>query len=171
MVNNIQDVKSLDVGDAQKLVYLTQTTLSTGDTKEIISLLKIKYPQLEDPPGETICYATTNRQNAIRELAKHVDFILVVGSKYSSNSVRLVEAAKSCGVNSVLIENVDGIKEMVFEKSSVIGVSFGASVPDNLVQDVINYFVKNGAEKEEIVFLEENIKFIMPKELRHFKKV
>ena len=170
IVDTIDDVNSLDVGNAQKLVYLTQTTLSVDDTKGIIRLLKIKYPQLEDPLGETICYATTNRQNAIKELAKHVDFILVVGSKFSSNSVRLVETAKGCGVNSILVDGVGDLNENLFEGISVVGISSGASVPENLVQDVINYFVKNGAEKEEIVFLDENVKFTMPKELRHLKK-
>lgn len=169
-VENIEDVNNLIIEDITKLVYLTQTTLSIDETKNIIKALKDKYPQIEDPPGKDICYATTNRQNAVKELARYCDLILVIGSKNSSNSKRLVETAKNADVNAFLIDELKEINPDWLEKVSVLGISSGASVPDYLVQEVVEYFVKQGVKKEELNVLEENMIFQKPRDLNKIKQ-
>ncbi|HLC56672.1 MAG TPA: 4-hydroxy-3-methylbut-2-enyl diphosphate reductase [Candidatus Nanoarchaeia archaeon] len=169
-VENIEDVNNLNIENPDKLVYLTQTTLSVDETKNIIEALKKRYTQIKDPPGKDICYATTNRQSAVKELAKYCDLILIVGSKNSSNSKRLVETAKNANVNAFLIDDLKEINQNWLENISVLGISSGASVPDYLVQEVVEYFVKQGAKKEELNVLEENMIFQKPRDLNRVKQ-
>ena len=168
LIEDISDVKNLNFINIKKLAYITQTTLSVDDTKEIISALKIKFPNIQSSPKEDICYATTNRQNAIKEYAALCEAFIVVGSKNSSNSNRLVEVAKNAGCkNSILLENKDYLDLGLYKNVNKIGVSSGASVPDHLVSEVINKF-KNTYETEVINLdlQKESVVFNLPKELR-----
>ena len=168
LVENISDVKNLSAIGAKKLAYITQTTLSVDDTKEIIEALKLKFPNIQSSPKEDICYATTNRQNAIKEYAGLCEAFIVVGSNNSSNSNRLVEVAKNSGCkNSILLENKDHLDLDLYKNINKIGLSSGASVPDHLVQEVIDKFQKN--YETEILNLDlqkESVVFKLPKELR-----
>ena len=181
LVETKEDVKKLKIKN-EKIICLTQTTLSLDDTKGILKAIKQKYPQLETPKKEDICYATQNRQNAVKELSKKTDLILVIGDKESSNSNRLVETAVNNhnkerslfpitvnnGCSSFLIKNKDSIKEE-WLNSEIIGLTSGASVPESLIQDTINYFKKfNPNLKVEILGnVEEDVKFLMPPQLEN----
>ena len=146
---------------------MTQTTLSLDDTAETISALKEKYPAIQGPHKNDICYATTNRQQAVRELAKQSDLVVVVGSKSSSNSNRLAELASRMGVVSKLIDDPNDIQSDWFNGVQTIGVTAGASAPEELVQSVIARMKAFGVtEVEELQGLEENMFFEVPKELR-----
>ena len=141
LIENLDDIQNLKFENEDKLAYVTQTTLSVDDTKEIIDALKKKFPHIKSSPKEDICYATTNRQNAIKDYAHECDSFIVVGSKNSSNSNRLVEVAKKSGCNlSVLLENASNLNIDNYKNHQTIGLSSGASVPDILVQDVISKF-------------------------------
>ena len=167
LVETKEDVKKLNIKN-EKIICLTQTTLSLDDTKGILKAIKQKYPQLETPKKEDICYATQNRQNAVKELSKKTGLILVIGDKESSNSNRLVETAVNNGCSSFLIKNKDSIKEE-WLNSEIIGLTSGASVPESLIQDTINYFKKfNHNLKVEILGnVEEDVKFLMPPQLEN----
>ena len=167
LVETKEDVKKLNIKN-EKIICLTQTTLSLDDTKGILKAIKQKYPQLETPKKEDICYATQNRQNAVKELSKKTGLILVIGDKESSNSNRLVETAVNSGCSSFLIKNKDSIKEE-WLNSEIIGLTSGASVPESLIQDTINYFKKfNPNLKVEILGnVEEDVKFLMPPQLEN----
>lgn len=171
MVDSVEEVAKLDIGSPEKLVYLTQTTLSVDETKEIIRALKRKYPLLIDPPKEDICYATTNRQHAVKELTKHADLILIVGSMNSSNSNRLVETAKSQGRPAYLLDAVEMIQPGWFENAQRLGLSAGASAPEELIKEIVSYFTSRGAVLEELNVLKENITFTEPIELERIKKI
>src|SRR3989339_444381 len=164
-VENPQEVEQLAIGNPEKLIYLTQTTLSIDETLATIAALKKKYPQIRDPPREDICYATTNRQKAIKELAMACDVILVVGSVTSSNSQRLLETAKAQGVAAYLVDDVSAVKELWLAGKSSVGISAGASAPDYLVQEIVSYFASLGAAHEELVVQKEGVQFIPPREL------
>ena len=141
LIENLDDIQNLKFENEDKLAYVTQTTLSVDDTKEIIDALKKKFPHIKSSPKEDICYATTNRQNAIKDYAHECDSFIVVGSKNSSNSNRLVEVAKKSGCDlSVLLENASNLNIDNYKNHQTIGLSSGASVPDILVQDVISKF-------------------------------
>jgi 4-hydroxy-3-methylbut-2-enyl diphosphate reductase len=170
IVDNLEDVEALVVKDPEKLVYLTQTTLSVDECKEIIAALKKRFPNIKRPPKEDICYATTNRQAAIKEAAKVCDIILVVGSKNSSNSNRLVEAAKNNGVDAYLIDTLDDIKHEWLPGKKTLGISAGASAPEHLIEEIANHFKNNGALIEELNVIDEKMKFTLPYELRNLKK-
>ena len=167
LIETSDNVSSLKVEDFTKpLAYITQTTLSVDDTSEIINLLKDKFPNIKCPIKEDICYATTNRQGAVKQIAPNCDMFFVIGSRNSSNSVRLVEVAKKAGcVNSELIHFG---KELPIEKiksSKTIGISSGASAPEQLVQTLIEEIKKNcEVSIEEIVVAEEKVVFKLPKE-------
>ncbi|MBU2100536.1 4-hydroxy-3-methylbut-2-enyl diphosphate reductase [Candidatus Micrarchaeota archaeon] len=169
-VENKEDVEKLDFDNTEKLVYLTQTTLSVDEAKQTIKAIKEKFPEILDPPKQDICYATTNRQGAIKELVKKVDLVLVVGSETSSNSKRLVETAKAQGKKAFLIDGVEDLKEKWFEDIKSVGVSAGASSPEKIVQEIADYFEKKGATKEELIILEEKMGFVEPFELTKMKK-
>ena len=166
LVENVKDVGKLDIKN-DKIICLTQTTLSLDDTKEITKALKEKYPNIKFPPKEDICYATQNRQNAVKVLSDRCDLILVIGSKNSSNSNRLVETAKFKGVESYLIQDFKDVKEDIIKYKN-IGITSGASTPEILVKKVLEH-LKNLFKEvniSEIVDKEENVKFVLPIELR-----
>ena len=168
LIETNDNVKSLRREDFTKpLAYITQTTLSVDDTSEIIKLLKKKFPNIKGPIKEDICYATTNRQNAVKQIAPNCDMFFVIGSRNSSNSVRLVEVAKKAGcVNSELIHFGKKLPIDQIKKSRIIGISSGASAPEQLVQILIGEIKKNcKVSIEEIVVAEEKVVFKLPKEL------
>ena len=167
LIESIEDIANLPVSHNDDLTFMTQTTLSLDDTAETISALKEKYPAIQGPHKNDICYATTNRQQAVRELAKQSDLVVVVGSKNSSNSNRLAELASRMGVASKLIDDPNDIQPDWFNGVQTIGVTAGASAPEELVQSVIARMKEFGVtDVEELQGLEENMFFEVPKELR-----
>ena len=168
LVETVSDVMKLSVNDNDNFAYLTQTTLSLDDTKKIIEALKVRLPKIISSPKEDICYATSNRQKAIKEYAQMCDAFIVVGSSNSSNSNRLVEVAKNAGCeNSILLENEVNLNVKDYELMTSIGISSGASVPDILVKNVINKFAEfYQVTIEELSLGNENVTFKLPKELR-----
>ena len=166
LVSTVEDARNLEVTDPGKIAYLTQTTLSLEDTKEIIAALRQRFPMIQGPPSEDICYATQNRQIAVRELATVTDLILVVGASNSSNSNRLVEESINCGVPSFLISDVSKIRQEWLQGVETIGVTSGASAPEVLVDAVVDFFRSRGAVVEDLVTREENVHFALPPELR-----
>ncbi len=168
LVEKKEDAENLNVNDFKKpLAYITQTTLSVDDTSEIISILKKKFPKIKGPIKEDICYATTNRQSAVKEIASKCDMFFVVGSRNSSNSVRLVEVAKKAGCNnSQLMHSEKEIPYDEIESSNIIGISSGASAPEKLVHELLNNIKKNRkVSVEEVIVAEEKVVFKLPKEL------
>jgi 4-hydroxy-3-methylbut-2-enyl diphosphate reductase len=168
LIETMDDVANLKIEDFTKpLAYITQTTLSVDDTSEIIKLLKDKFPNIRSPIKEDICYATTNRQNAVKKIAPNCDMFFVIGSKNSSNSVRLVEVAKKAGcINAELITFGKELPIEQIKKSKIIGISSGASAPEELVQNLISEIKKNcEVSIEEVVVAEEKVVFKLPKEL------
>ena len=165
LIENLDDIHNLKFENEDKLAFVTQTTLSVDDTKEIIDALKKKFPHIKSSPKEDICYATTNRQNAIKDYAHECDSFIVVGSKNSSNSNRLVEVAKKSGCDlSVLLENASNLNIDNYKNHQTIGLSSGASVPDILVQDVISKFREAfEINVKEVSAGEENISFKLPR--------
>jgi len=168
LVETKSDVENLKVDNFKKpLAYITQTTLSVDDTAEIINALKNKFPEIKGPIKEDICYATTNRQSAVKEIASKCDLFFVVGSRNSSNSVRLVEVAKKAGCkNSQLMHSEKEIPFDEIKSSNTIGISSGASAPEKLVQALLNNLKKDRKVSiEEVVVAEEKVVFKLPKEL------
>ncbi len=165
LVETVGDVQKLDIGNPKKLVYLSQTTLSVDDTQSVIEALKKKYPQIIAPPLKDICYATTNRQQAVKGMARAVDLVFILGSKNSSNSTRLMETARSGGVKAYLIDDVLQVDTAWLENAEIIGISAGASAPEKLVQEVVEYFTSRGAEVEDFIMKPETMKFSEPLEL------
>ena len=168
LVETVSDVMKLAINENDNYAYLTQTTLSLDDTKKIIEALKVRLPKIISSPKEDICYATSNRQKAIKEYAQMCDAFIVVGSSNSSNSNRLVEVAKNAGCeNSILLENEVNLNVKDYELMTSIGISSGASVPDILVKNVINKFAEfYQVTIEELSLGNENVTFKLPKELR-----
>ena len=167
LVEDEADVASLTVRDENKLAFVTQTTLSVDDTARVIDALRQRFPAILGPKREDICYATTNRQDAVRQLALECGLVLVVGSVNSSNSNRLRELAERCGADAYLIDEPSQIDAGWLEGKTTVGVTAGASAPEDLVQQVIATLKGLGGEDaEEIPGREENIRFSMPKALR-----
>ena len=167
LVEDEQDVDGLSVQNPNALAYVTQTTLSVDDTARVIERLRQKFPAVHGPRKEDICYATTNRQDAVRQLALETDLVLVVGSVNSSNSNRLRELAERCGTESHLIEGRDCIEPKWLKDKKRVGLTAGASAPEVLVQGVVARLIELGAAlPQEISGREENISFSLPKELR-----
>ena len=169
LIETINDVKSLNIKDFKKpLAYITQTTLSVDDTADIIDFLKNKFPSIKGPIKEDICYATTNRQSAVKKIAPECEMVFIIGSRNSSNSVRLVEVAKKAGCkNSTLIHFGKELPIEEIKKCKKIGISSGASAPEQLVQNLINEIKKNcNVLIEEIVVAEEKVVFKLPNELK-----
>ncbi|AMH17985.1 4-hydroxy-3-methylbut-2-enyl diphosphate reductase [Hafnia paralvei] len=167
LVESPEDVWKLQVKNEANLCFMTQTTLSVDDTSDIIDALRERFPQIIGPRKDDICYATTNRQEAVRNLAAEAEVVLVVGSKNSSNSNRLAELAQRAGIPAFLIDSAEDIREEWLEGVNCIGVTAGASAPDILVQDVIKRLQALGGEGSvEMQGREENIVFEVPKELR-----
>jgi len=167
LVENELDVANLAVKNPQKLAFVTQTTLSMDDTARVIDALRKRFPAIEGPRKDDICYATQNRQDAVKQLAMESDLVLVVGSVASSNSNRLRELAEHCGCSAYLIDGPQDIQPEWLEKTVSIGITAGASAPDILVLDVIRKLVDLGANApQELDGVVENVRFSLPKELR-----
>lgn len=167
LVESPDDVFKLNVKDENNLCFMTQTTLSVDDTSDVIDALRQRFPAIIGPRKDDICYATTNRQEAVRVLARDAEVVLVVGSKNSSNSNRLAELAQRAGKLAKLIDSADDIQEEWVKDKKIIGVTAGASAPDILVQQVIQRLRELGGEAAiELIGREENIVFEVPKELR-----
>jgi 4-hydroxy-3-methylbut-2-en-1-yl diphosphate reductase len=168
LVQSPADVDTLEVDDPSRLAWLSQTTLSVDETLETVARLKERFPQLLDPPSDDICYATTNRQAAVKQIAAHSDLVIVVGSANSSNSVRLVEVALEAGAGAAhRVDNASEVDLAWLEGVSSVGVTSGASVPDDLVQGVLDLLVAQGyppAREERLT--EESLTFALPPELR-----
>ncbi|OFT41696.1 4-hydroxy-3-methylbut-2-enyl diphosphate reductase [Arthrobacter sp. HMSC06H05] len=168
IVNDVEEARTVQVKNPDSVRWLSQTTLSVDETMEIVEILRGRFPNLQDPPSDDICYATTNRQSAIKELAPRADLVIVVGSTNSSNSVRLVEVALQYGAKRAeLVDFAREVDESWFEGVATVGVSSGASVPDVLVQEVLDLLAEYGYDVvEPVVTAEEDILFSLPKELR-----
>lgn len=170
MVETVADVEALALPVTEKMIYLTQTTLSVDDTRAVIVALQKKYPTLIAPPLEDICYATTNRQEAVRALAQEVDLVLVVGSRASSNSNRLVETAKLRGVAAHLIDGPEHIDVNWLKDVTRVGITAGASAPEDVVQSVVKFFTDTGAAARELVVKPETMHFAEPLELMQVRR-
>lgn len=167
LVQNVADVAALEVRDAGSLAFVTQTTLSVDDTAEIVAALRARFPQLATPRREDICYATQNRQDAVKKLLEQCDVLLVVGSRTSSNSNRLRELADRTGVPGHLIDGPEELRPEWFAGKRAVGVTAGASAPELLVQRVIEQLVSWGAQApREVAGREERVYFALPRELR-----
>ena len=166
LVSSVEDVETLNVENSEHLSYVTQTTLSVDECSEIVEALNRRFPGIKGPHQEDICYATQNRQNAVKELAKFVDLILVIGSPNSSNSNRLRELAERFTVPAYLIDSYQDIQPEWLKDVGAIGVTAGASAPEILVNEVVAYLKGVGAQEvEELTVVEEDIEFLLPKEL------
>ena len=167
LIQNEHEAQNYNIDEDKKIAYITQTTLSVDDTKEIINVLKKKFPNLREPMKEDICYATTNRQMAVKEIAKNCDMFFVIGSRNSSNSVRLVEVAKKSGCeNAQLIHSESKIPFEDIKNCNTIGVSSGASAPEILVENFINELKNKFSVKiDEIEIIKENVVFKVPNKL------
>jgi 4-hydroxy-3-methylbut-2-en-1-yl diphosphate reductase len=167
LVQSEDDVDALDIGQPEKLAYITQTTLSVDETAAIIRKLKEKYPQLVGPTREDICYATTNRQAAVKELAAQTDLVLVIGSENSSNSVRLAEVAREAGTPAHRIDDESEIREEWLVGVRTLGLTSGASAPERVVERVCEFFRARGtSDIRPIAEVDEGVHFMLPTELR-----
>ena len=166
VVSNVAEVEALVVPDPDRVAYLTQTTLSLDEARDIIHALKVKFPNIVGPHTQDICYATENRQVAVRNVAPGADLVLVVGSTNSSNSNRLVEVSNNLGTKAFLIDNSAAIDPKWLEGAASVAVTAGASAPEVLVEDVINYLQLNGySSVEEVEVMPENVRFGLPPEI------
>lgn len=166
LVSSVEDVERLQVENPDRLSYATQTTLSVDECLDIVEVLHRRFPNIKGPRQEDICYATQNRQNAVKELVKVVDVLLVLGAPNSSNSNRLSEMGSQCGVPSYLIETYQDIKPAWLKNVKAIGITAGASAPEVLVQEVVDYLKAQGADTvEELTVIEEHVEFQLPREL------
>ncbi len=168
LIDGIEDIKNATVRDEKKVIWLSQTTLSVDETLATVASLKQKFPLLQDPPSDDICYATQNRQQAIKQIAPQADLVLVVGSTNSSNSVRLIEVSKEYGAKSAyLVDFASEVHEEWLNGVETIGVSSGASVPENLVDDLLDWLAARGFDDvQTVTAIEESLTFAMPQELR-----
>ncbi len=169
LIEKSEDVAALEVENAEKVACITQTTLSLDDTRKIVDALKDKFPKIVAPQASDICYATQNRQNAVKELARRTDLILVVGSEMSSNSKRLVETATQSGTAAHLIGDKHSVQASWFEGVRAVGITSGASVPDVLVEHVVDHIKRTVNERvvvESLEVMQEDVQFILPKEVR-----
>ncbi|MBV8077183.1 MAG: 4-hydroxy-3-methylbut-2-enyl diphosphate reductase [Planctomycetaceae bacterium] len=170
LVETADDVERLEVPDPGKVAYLTQTTLSIDDANVVIAALREKFPRIANPPRDDICYATQNRQEAVRVLASRSDVVLVLGSQNSSNSKRLAEIARSLGPRSHLIDGVSEIRPGWFQGAETVLITAGASAPEDVVQECITYLQRSfGATIQEEWVREENVHFPLPKSLRELQ--
>jgi len=160
LVQTLEQARTLDVPDPSRLSYLTQTTLAVDDTQRIVDVLAERFPALEGPPREDICYATQNRQDSVKEVARRSDVVLVIGSRNSSNSNRLAEVARGQGARAYLVDDETEVDPAWLEGAETVGLTSGASAPERLVERLIGYLVGHGfAEIEEVRLREENVRF------------
>src|ERR671933_611784 len=167
LVETEADVDALDVPDPDKVAYISQTTLSVDETRVIIARLHEKFPGIVGPRTDDICYATTNRQAAVKQMATECDLVLVIGSRNSSNSNRLVDVARAAGADAHLIDNESQVQEAWLEHARVVGITSGASAPEELVQRLIDFFRARGTtDVEEFQVVQEDVRFMLPKKIR-----
>jgi 4-hydroxy-3-methylbut-2-enyl diphosphate reductase len=166
LIGSVDEIATLDIPDPQKVAYITQTTLSVDETIEIISALRARYPAIVGPKKDDICYATQNRQNAVKELAQEVDLVLVIGSRNSSNSNRLVDVTREMGVPAHLIDDESNIDPAWLVGVETVGITSGASAPESLVERVVAHFRVLGVERiESHELVDENVHFSLPRAL------
>jgi len=167
LVQTVEEVKDLEVPDPERVAFITQTTLSVDETAEIIAALRAKFPAIVSSKSDDICYATTNRQIAVKQLARECDLVLVIGSTNSSNSNRLVEVAREHGAASHLIDNHNQVQEEWLDEVETVGITSGASAPEELVEALVDFFRERGAEDvSELRTVHEDVRFMLPKEIR-----
>ncbi|MEX2194413.1 MAG: 4-hydroxy-3-methylbut-2-enyl diphosphate reductase [Thermoleophilaceae bacterium] len=167
LIETEDDVDRLEVEDPDKVAFISQTTLSVDETNAIILRLRERFPNIVGPRTDDICYATTNRQMAVRQMARECDLVLVIGSRNSSNSNRLVEVARAHGAESHLIDNEAQVEEEWLEGARVVGISSGASAPEELVQRLVGFFRERGTDDvSEFEVVQEDVRFMLPKTIR-----
>ncbi len=167
LIENEDDVDALEVRDPDKVAYISQTTLSVDETRAIINRLRERFPAIVGPRTDDICYATTNRQAAVKELARECDLVLVIGSRNSSNSNRLVEVAREHGADSYLIDHEGQVQDEWLEGKRVVGITSGASAPEELVQRLVGFFRSRGtSDVRELEVVKEDVRFMLPKVIR-----
>jgi 4-hydroxy-3-methylbut-2-en-1-yl diphosphate reductase len=170
LVQSVEDAEHVSLPADRPLAYITQTTLSVDETGEIVSVLRRRFPDIEGPAREDICYATSNRQWAVKELLREIDLLLVVGSANSSNSLRLVEVARADGIPAHLVDDVSGIDESWLDGCETVGLTSGASAPERLVAEVCEWFAVRGAEVRDQDAVHEDVSFKLPVELRRAER-
>src|SRR5680860_1224697 len=167
LIETEADVDALEVDDPDRVAFISQTTLSVDETRAIIARLREKFPNITGPRTDDICYATTNRQMAVRQMAGECDLVLVIGSSNSSNSNRLVEVARAHGAESHLIDNEAQVREEWLDGKRVVGISSGASAPEELVQRLVDFFRRRGTDDvSEFQVVKEDVRFMLPKQIR-----
>jgi 4-hydroxy-3-methylbut-2-en-1-yl diphosphate reductase len=167
LVQTEDDVDQLEVEDPERIAYISQTTLSVDETRAIINRLRRRFPAITGPRTDDICYATTNRQAAVKQLAAQCDLVLVIGSRNSSNSNRLVEVAREHGADSHLIDSEGEVREEWLEGKQVVGITSGASAPESLVQSLVEFFRSRGtSDVQELEVVQEDVRFMLPKAIR-----
>jgi 4-hydroxy-3-methylbut-2-enyl diphosphate reductase len=167
LIETEEDVEALELEDPDRVAFISQTTLSVDETNSIIARLREKFPNIQGPRTDDICYATTNRQMAVRQMARECDLVLVIGSRNSSNSNRLVEVARDHGAESHLIDNEGQVREEWLAGKRVVGITSGASAPEELVQRLVDFFRGRGTEQvAEFDVVQEDVRFMLPKEIR-----
>ena len=167
LVETEADVDALEIEDPERIAFLTQTTLSVDETQAVIARLRERFPAITGPRTDDICYATTNRQLAVKQMAGECDLVLVIGSRNSSNSNRLVDVARAAGAESHLIDNESQVREEWLDGARVVGITSGASAPEELVQRLIDFFRARGTDDvEEFEVLREDVRFMLPKVIR-----
>ena len=165
IVGSVEEAEKIRIVDADKVIVLTQTTLSVDDTRDIIDVLKRRFPGMITPSKEDICYATQNRQDAVKQLARDVDLVLVIGSANSENSNQLCRVARAKGIPAYLINDLSEIDTAWLQGVERVGITSGASAPDRLVWEAADFFKRHGAEVATAGFVEENVHFALPKEI------
>ena len=167
LVETAEDVEALEVPDPDRVAFITQTTLSVDETAGIIAALREKFPNITSPKVADICYATTNRQLAVKQLARECDLVLVIGSKNSSNSNRLVDVTRELGTASYLIDRAAEVEERWLEGVEAVGITSGASAPEELVAELVEFFRERGADEvTEVRAIDEDVRFMLPKPIR-----
>jgi 4-hydroxy-3-methylbut-2-enyl diphosphate reductase len=167
LVQGEEEVDRLEIDDPSRVAYISQTTLAVDETRAIINRLRERFPEIVGPRTDDICYATTNRQAAVKQLARRCDLVLVIGSANSSNSNRLVEVAREHGADSYLIDNELQVQEQWLQGKRVVGITSGASAPEELVQRLVEFFRARGtADVQELDLIREDVRFMLPKAIR-----
>jgi 4-hydroxy-3-methylbut-2-en-1-yl diphosphate reductase len=171
LVQSVEEASSVEVPDAQRLAYLTQTTLSVDETDQIVGALRARFPAIQGPPREDICYATQNRQDAVKEVARRADVVLVIGSRNSSNSNRLAEVSRERGTPAYLVDDETEVDPRWLRGAEVVGLTSGASAPDRLVERMLDWLAERGFDRvEQAMVTEERVRFALPAGVRGRKE-
>jgi 4-hydroxy-3-methylbut-2-enyl diphosphate reductase len=169
LVQSVEEANDVEVPDPQRLSYLTQTTLSVDETDQIVAALRARFPDIQGPPREDICYATQNRQDAVKEVARRVDVVLVIGSRNSSNSNRLAEVSRERGTPAYLVDDETEVDPGWLQGAEVVGLTSGASAPERLVDRMLDWLAEQGFDRvEQAMVTEESVRFALPAGLRGF---